>query len=90
MRPSPKVKPVAKRTPANGVTERVAAEHKRAEMQESVAKRLMFPLVPTGQRLTQTGAWRVRKLPPAAAVLQQWQTVRVGVQKKIPIVNHVL
>ena len=54
-RPSPKVKLVAKRTPANGVTAFVAAGHKRAEMQESVVKRLMFPLVPTAQRLTQTG-----------------------------------
>ena len=67
MRPSPKAKPVAKLIPANGVMIFVAAEHKRAEMQESVAKRLMFPLVPTGQRLTQTGVPFVKK----GAFLQQ-------------------
>ena len=65
--PSPKVKPVAKLIPENGVTERVVAEHKRAEMQENVAKRLMFPLVPTAQRLTQTGVPFVKK----GAFLQQ-------------------
>ena len=66
-RPSPKAKPVAKRLPANGVTERVAAEPKRAEMRENVAKRLMFPLVPTAQRLIQTDVLFVKK----GAFLQQ-------------------
>ena len=67
VRPSPKAKLVAKRTPANGVAERVAAEHKRAEMQENVAKRLMFPHAPMVQRQTQTGVQFVKK----GAFLQQ-------------------